>query len=177
MVRVLKKGSKQNYLITRPADQVVLCIGSWLLGSESLKSQQPKPQKKNIHPSTFKLPKNMRSRPYSTERVAHTSAYLLAISSKGQAKREALAKKQTPDQWQKMGMPGKKWFRVARRKLFRSAPRETLIVLHNNNTSRSCFSEATTTRLSEDIRISVSKEELAAIQIQACFRGHLILYS
>ncbi|XP_027078096.1 protein IQ-DOMAIN 20 [Coffea arabica] len=74
-----------------------------------------------------------------------------------------------------MGMPGKKWFRVARRKLFRSAPRETLIVLHNNNTSRSCFSEATTTttRLSEDIRISLSKEELAAIQIQACFRGHL----
>nr|XP_027074170.1 protein IQ-DOMAIN 1-like [Coffea arabica] len=72
-----------------------------------------------------------------------------------------------------MGMPGKKWFRVGRRQLFRSAPRETLIVLHNNNTSRSCFSEATTTRLSEDIRISVSKEELAAIQIQACFRGHL----
>ncbi|CDP01832.1 unnamed protein product [Coffea canephora] len=72
-----------------------------------------------------------------------------------------------------MGMPGKKWFRVGRRQLFRSAPRETLIVLHNKNTSRSCFSEATTTRLSEDIRISVSKEELAAIQIQACFRGHL----
>ncbi|KAL3527265.1 hypothetical protein ACH5RR_011921 [Cinchona calisaya] len=72
-----------------------------------------------------------------------------------------------------MRLPGKKWFHVARRKLFRSSPQETIIVLHNNDTSRSCFSEATTTRRSADFAVSLTKQELAAIQIQACFRGHL----
>ncbi|KAG9135769.1 hypothetical protein Leryth_002494 [Lithospermum erythrorhizon] len=86
-----------------------------------------------------------------------------------------------------MGMPRRRWLGIVRKKLFRSLPQETIIVLHTNNTTGS-FSEATTTtRVSSDVVLHnsndnncgsnhayfLTKEEIAAIKIQSCFRGHL----
>ncbi|GFP88163.1 protein iq-domain 1 [Phtheirospermum japonicum] len=58
---------------------------------------------------------------------------------------------------------------VIRRKLFRSSQSDgnTIFVLHTNNES---FSSRSTAPAASDF---VSREDLAAITIQACFRSHL----
>uniref|UniRef100_A0A5B6YHP6 Uncharacterized protein n=1 Tax=Davidia involucrata TaxID=16924 RepID=A0A5B6YHP6_DAVIN len=74
------------------------------------------------------------------------------------------------------------WFGTVRRKFFRSSPQETIIVLH---TSATFSEEALSTRVSNAItlssppqkRESLSKEDIAAIKIQAFFRGHLVFHS
>ncbi|KAL7192892.1 hypothetical protein ACSBR2_024661 [Camellia fascicularis] len=77
------------------------------------------------------------------------------------------------------------WFGIVRKKLFGSlSPQETIIVFHTNNTSTSLFTEETRTPRAvadnnEDTKsevgndVALSKEDIAAIKIQAFFRGHL----
>ncbi|KAM7516079.1 hypothetical protein LguiA_005662 [Lonicera macranthoides] len=90
-----------------------------------------------------------------------------------------------------MGM-SKNWVAVVRRKFFRPSPRETIIILHTNDTTSNFSQEDAATREDavsrEDAQndmatfavsttqreeLVLSKEDIAAIKIQAYFRRHL----
>ncbi|KAL0350271.1 UNVERIFIED_CONTAM: protein IQ-DOMAIN 20 [Sesamum radiatum] len=70
------------------------------------------------------------------------------------------------------------WWGTIRRKLFRSSPSShhhdanTIIVLHTNNGN---FSQESNSSACQENAGSdfVSRDDIAAITIQACFRGHL----
>lgn len=87
----------------------------------------------------------------------------------------------------RMGM-SKNWVAVVRRKFFRPSPRETIIILDTNDTTSNFSQEdavgredaqndmatfAVSTTQKEELVLS--KEDTAAIKIQAYFRRHLVL--
>ncbi|GAA0167296.1 hypothetical protein LIER_22263 [Lithospermum erythrorhizon] len=80
-----------------------------------------------------------------------------------------------------MGIPRRKWLGILRKKLHKQTPQENIIVLHTNDTEGS-FSEAPTTATVSNpagkfcgynYAYFLTKEEMAAIKLQSCFRGYL----
>ncbi|XAR58028.1 hypothetical protein NMG60_11026362 [Bertholletia excelsa] len=80
-----------------------------------------------------------------------------------------------------MRKPGRHWFGAVRRKLFRSSPKETVVVFHTNTTTS--FTGEATPRDSQgrndvafppsDQKKELIEQDLAAVRIQSFFRGHL----
>lgn len=76
----------------------------------------------------------------------------------------------------------KKWMKIIRKKLLASSNRYTSIprlstsTICSNESDNACMGNETST--SEDQGLPVStKGEVAAMKIQACFRGHLVCYA
>ncbi|CAK9182898.1 unnamed protein product [Ilex paraguariensis] len=89
-----------------------------------------------------------------------------------------------------MGTSRRSWFAIVRERFARPSPRETIIVLHTNNTITASFSEEDATTREEDLNTQIiqlgnpiavsssstqkeflSEERIAAIKVQAHFRG------